>query len=71
MIRNKSQDTEGNAVNWIKVKCFKNKENPGIIQYKYSHSGECKKINNVFGKGRHTEKKYVSIMELCLSNDIP
>lgn len=88
IIRNKRRDTEGNIVNWMKVKCFKyEKESPGIIHYKYNHSGEYKKIN-VSGKGRPvtlpsllgkayegqlpiSEKKYTSIMTLCTNNAIP
>ena len=47
-------DTEDNKVNWLKVKCFRfEKKHPGLILFRYGHSGNYMTINS-YGRGRFT-----------------
>ncbi|RZF44217.1 hypothetical protein LSTR_LSTR003857 [Laodelphax striatellus] len=40
LIKNKSLDTDGNKVNWLKIKCFRYEaSSPNVIFYRYDYSG--------------------------------
>jgi len=46
LIKNKKKDTEGNIMNWLKVKSFEyKKDNPYIVGYKYDYFSEYQYIN--------------------------
>lgn len=46
LLNNKSVNTEGERVNWLKIKCFKiEKVSPNLVKYRYSHSGNYLTIN--------------------------
>lgn len=46
ILKNKTRNTAGQKVNWLKVKCFRfEKNSPTIIKYRYGHSGEYLEIN--------------------------
>lgn len=84
LVRTTASD-EG-PVQWLKVKCLKfEREKPGVIQFRYGHSGEYKSVN-VFGRGRPpkftpvnvyksqipiTKAKYNDLMKLCSKGVIP
>nr|CAI5870153.1 unnamed protein product [Callosobruchus analis] len=61
LLRNKTINTQGEKVRWLQVKCFKiEKSNPGIIKYRYGHSGAYLSINIVV-KGRPTTSKSLTL----------
>lgn len=87
MLKNVKTDTEGNKINWLKVKCFKyQKTYPNIIQYRYDHKSSYLAIN-VNGRGRPTtlpnlsnmynnplpisSQKYKDLLRLCETKVIP
>ena len=39
ILKNKTKDSDGNKVNWLKVKCFRSeKMSPGVLKYRYNYS---------------------------------
>lgn len=64
IIKNRNKNTEGETVNWLKVKCFRyEKTRPGIIRYRYDHSSEFKEIL-VFGKRRPNNLQEIELKKL-------
>lgn len=66
LIKNKKVDTEGNIMNWLKVKCFEyRKDNPYIVGYKYDYFSEYQFINvgkkNVRSKIKSTNKSNLEL----------
>lgn len=56
IIKNRSTDTQGFKVNWLKIKVLKyEKTEPGIVQFKYNYSDEALKSIRVSGRGRPTK----------------
>ena len=52
MIKNRLKDDNGNVVKCLQIKCLRyEKKSPGIIKFRYSHSGSYN-ILNVFKRGR-------------------
>jgi len=79
LIKNKKVDTEGNIMNWLKVKCFEyKKNNPYIVGYKYDYFSEFI-FNNVgkknFGSkiastnGNNLELKCLYLKPLPISHE--
>ena len=45
-IKNRQKDEDGNNVNWLLVKSFMyEKDEPGIIQYRYDYGDDIKRLN--------------------------
>ena len=60
ILKNKTKDSDGNKVNWLKVKCFRfEKMSPGVLKYRYDHSSPYSEIN-VFGRRR--PKRYTILL---------
>lgn len=56
IIKNRSTDTQGITVNWLKIKVLKyEKTEPGVIQFKYNYSDEQFKSIRVSGRSRPTK----------------
>ncbi|ESO91835.1 hypothetical protein LOTGIDRAFT_163196 [Lottia gigantea] len=54
LMKNRKRDVDGNIVNWLLVKSFRYQKNqPGVVLYKYNYGEEYKQIN-VFGRGGHS-----------------
>lgn len=53
IVKNKSINTEGNRVNWMKIKVLRyEKDKPGIILYKYNHEDPEFQTIRTTGRGR-------------------
>lgn len=73
IIKNTSLDSDGNKVNWLKIKCFKyEKKNPNIIKFKYNYSDEIYKELYTNGKNhRQSTIKLPLSLSSLYKNPIP
>ncbi|CAH1108116.1 unnamed protein product [Psylliodes chrysocephalus] len=88
VLKNRTVNTEWSKVKWLQVKCFRiEKDNPGVVKYKYNHSDDYLCIN-ISGRGRPSTsafelnktysamlpisiQKYNDFKKLCTNEAIP